>query len=174
MSQTTLENAATRVNQRSYRSVLDELGPSPYSAPEAPVLSATNADGDEVTLEHFAGRNVVLIYYLGDQCVHCIEQLQLAEERFGDFQSLDTEIVAISKDPADEIAEYQADYSLLLLSDPDFSNARRYGSYDDFEEAELHSTLLLDSEGRIHWARVGGDPFTDFDFLLREAAKLAN
>jgi hypothetical protein len=31
---------------------------------------------------------------------------------------------------------------------------------------ELHSTILIDKQGRIHWKRTGGDPFMNIDFLL--------
>ena len=33
------------------------------------------------------------------------------------------------------------------------------------EEIELHSTILIDRQGRVHWKRAGGDPFTDTEFL---------
>jgi hypothetical protein len=58
------------------------------------------------------------------------------------------------------------------LSDPRFENARRFKSFDDFEELALHSTILIDRRGRVHWARTGGDPFTDFDFLFKEIKRL--
>ena len=47
------------------------------------------------------------------------------------------------------------------------TTARRFASYDDFEELELHSTILIDAKGRVHWKRTGGDPFVDVDFLLK-------
>jgi len=55
-----------------------------------------------------------------------------------------------------------------LLSDDEFENALRFRSYDDFEEIELHSTIFIDREGFVRWARTGGDPFMDLDFLLAE------
>ena len=61
---------------------------------------------------------------------------------------------------------------LLLLSDTDHVNARRFTSYDDFEGMELHSTILIDRQGRVHWKRTGGDPFTDTDFLLKEIERM--
>ena len=39
---------------------------------------------------------------------------------------------------------------------------------DDFEDLELHSTILLDGAGRVRWKRTGGDPFSNVDFLLKE------
>ncbi|MEQ1893038.1 MAG: hypothetical protein ABL998_10880, partial [Planctomycetota bacterium] len=52
------------------------------------------------------------------------------------------------------------------------ANARRFTSYDDFEEMELHSTILIDTQGRVHWKRTGGDPFADVDFLLAELTRM--
>jgi hypothetical protein len=45
-------------------------------------------------------------------------------------------------------------------------------SYDDFEEVELHSTILIDRLGRVHWARNGGDPFGDLAFLEKQLGRM--
>ena len=76
------------------------------------------------------------------------------------------------RDSVEKNADAQSDFDLRLLSDPDFASARRFGSYDDFEDVELHSTVLIDPLGRIHFIETGGEPFMDFDFLEREAARL--
>jgi peroxiredoxin len=55
-----------------------------------------------------------------------------------------------------------------LLSDDHFANAHSFHSYDDFEEMELHSTILIDKQGRVYWARTGGDPFSDMSFLVKQ------
>jgi peroxiredoxin len=62
--------------------------------------------------------------------------------------------------------------TLRLLSDADHENARRFTSYDDFEDLELHSTILIDTAGRVHWKHTGGDPFMDTAFLLDEIKRL--
>ena len=61
---------------------------------------------------------------------------------------------------------------LRLLSDPEYANARAWKSYDEFEDLELHSTLLVDGRGRVRWARTGGDPFLDLDFLMQEIERV--
>ena len=45
-------------------------------------------------------------------------------------------------------------------------------SEDDFEEMELHSTILIDREGRVHWARTGGEPFGDMAFLVSQLERM--
>jgi hypothetical protein len=62
--------------------------------------------------------------------------------------------------------------AVRLLSDTDHANARRFRSYDDFEEIELHSTTLIDKQGRAYWARFGGDPFTDMAFLEKQLKRM--
>lgn len=168
------ERFAQYMQQRPYRAtVLDVLGPSRYQSPIAPELAALDAAGEPVKLADYRGSNVLLIFYQGEQCLHCIEQLQLAQEHAAELAELGTRILAVSKDDVERIAGYQDSYDFTLLSDPEFTAARRFASYDDFEELELHSTLLIDRAGRIHWKRIGGEPFTDFDFLVREATRLA-
>ena len=45
-------------------------------------------------------------------------------------------------------------------------------AYDDFEEMEIHSTILIDKKGRVHWARSGGEPFGDMDFLVKQLERM--
>jgi hypothetical protein len=37
---------------------------------------------------------------------------------------------------------------------------------------EIHATLLIDRQGRIHWARTGGDPFSDMPFLEKQLTRM--
>jgi len=87
---------------------------------------------------------------------------------------METEVLAVSSDKPEDNAEALkiGDIPFRLLSDVSLENAKRYKSYDDFEEIALHSTILIDRRGRVHWARTGGDPFMDFDFLVKEIQRL--
>lgn len=162
---------ASRMSYR--RDILDQRGPSRWERPAAPELTALDSRGRQVALDDYAGRHVVLIFYQGGQCVHCMEQMRAANSRAAAFRDLGADIVAVSKDDAETISGYETtDFNIRLLSDKDFANARRFNSYDDFEEIELHSTLLIDDQGRIHWSRHGGDPFMNFDFLQEEIERL--
>jgi peroxiredoxin len=167
------ERLAQALEQRRYRStVLDVVGPSLYRPTLAPELAALDAQGRTVTLADYAGSNVLLIFYLGEECPHCMEQLKLAQEHVERFAEVGTRVLAVSRDTVEDIAQQQEHFDLTLLSDTEFQNARRFASYDDFEDIELHSTILIDATGRLHWVRIGGEPFTDFAFLLEEARKL--
>ena len=84
-------------------------------------------------------------------------------------------VLAVSSTPAEKnsasLKEF-GDLPVRLLSDDHFANARRFHSYDDFEEMELHSTILIDRDGRVHWARNGGDPFSDMAFLVKQLERM--
>jgi len=161
--------------QRNYkRTSLDHLGPQMWESYEAPQLDAPDPKGKRVTLEEYRGKNVLLIFYLGEECPHCLDQLVQIGKKKSEFAQLNTEILAISSNTPEANAASQklGDVPFRLLSDLKFENARRFKSYDDFEDLALHSTVLIDSRGRVHWARNGGDPFTNFDFLLKEIRRL--
>ena len=164
----------TRTKERDYKTaVLDVQGPSLWAPPKAPKLSAFNSQGELTTLENLRGKNVILIFYLGGECLHCMEQIQEANRRASEFDTLETVIVAVSKDDAATLQGYEADgIGITLLSDLEFENARRFRSYDDFEEIELHSTILIDRDGQVHWSQHGGEPFMNFDYLKREVQHL--
>ncbi|GAB5406808.1 MAG: hypothetical protein Aurels2KO_50390 [Aureliella sp.] len=148
--------------------LLEQGGYSCWVPPQAPALEAVDATGQTIELEHLRGKNVVLIFYLGGQCIHCVEQLQAINALSTQFEDRNTVILAVSKDDVQTIADYQEDLDLRLLSDSTFDAARRFFSYDDFEDIELHSTLLINADSQVHWSVHGGEPFMDFKFLLRE------
>ena len=155
--------------QRNYmREDLSAKGPGVFVPNAAPELSALDMHGDEVSLEDYRGQNVVLIFFLGGECVHCVEQLVAIDERSADFARRDAQVLAISSDTPESNRESLelGEFGFRLLSDVNFENAHRFHSYDDFEDIELHSTIFINRQGKIAWARTGGDPFMELDFLL--------
>lgn len=163
------------VPERCYATeTLMALGPNvwhPYAAPE---LSTLDGEGNPVTLEQFRGKNVLLVFYLSDQCVHCVEQLQEVKAKAAEFDRRDTVVLAVSSDSPERNASSDLrDLPFLLLSDSEqHENAIRFRSYDEFEDLELHSTLLIDRKGRVRWGRTGGDPFMELDFILGEIDRI--
>lgn len=146
---------------------LDHLGPSNWAPFKAPMLSVKGIDGKRVRLEDFRGKNILLVFYLSDKCLHCAEQLAAINAKFSEFGATDTVILAVSSDsPEKNRSNDLSKFKLKLLSDENHENARRFAAYDDFEEMELHSTILIDRQGRVRWKRSGGDPFMKIDFLL--------
>jgi peroxiredoxin len=103
-----------------------------------------------------------------------MEQLTAINARASDWSSENTIVLAASSTSPEKNKESAklGKLGLRLLSDHDHENARRFASYDDFEEMELHSTILIDTRGRVHWKRTGGKPFTDVEFLLQSVRRM--
>ena len=161
--------------ERPYRpSELSTYGPANWQPFTAPKLECRDKDGKAVTLEKYKGKNVLLIFYLNEACVHCVEQLGKINERLKDFSDKNTVVLGVSSATPEKNKESLklGDFGITLLSDTAHENARRFASYDDFEEMELHSTILIDGDGRIRWKRTGGDPFMNIDYLLREITRI--
>ena len=162
--------------QRNYlRTSLEQFGPNRWEPYEAPKLDVRDAEAKRVTLEDYRGKNVLLVFYLGAECPHCMRQLHDIGDKKSEWERLNTVVLAVSSTPPEKNSQGLkafGDLPVRLLSDDHYANARRFHSYDDFEEAELHSTILIDREGRVRWARNGGDPFGDMAFLVKHVERM--
>ena len=159
--------------QRNYRTMgLDKFGPAIWQPFAAPALDARDSTGARVSLDEFKGRNVILVFYLGAGCAHCVSQIKDLSERSDKWKGLDADVVAVSSDTVASNAASQSSLKVRLLADDQFKNARLFKSFDDFEEMPIHSTMLIDKTGRVHWARHGGGPFTDYDFLAAQLERM--
>ncbi len=161
--------------ERPYRiDSLAHLGPIDWQPYPAPQLRCVDAEGKPVTLEEFRGKNVLLVFYLGDECAHCVEQLKGINARADDWANENTVVLGVSSATPEQnkASAKLGKLPMRLLSDHEHENARRFASYDDFEELELHSTLLIDTQGRVHWKRTGGKPFSDVEFLLASVKRM--
>jgi peroxiredoxin len=162
--------------QRNYLNMaLDRFGPNTWEPYEAPKLDVRDPEGKSVSLQDYKEKNLVLVFYLGRECLHCMKQLQHINAKRSDWDRLQTVVLAVSSNKPEDNARYVKEMAVpaaRILSDKNFENARRFKSYDDFEEMELHSTILIDKKGRVHWARNGGAPFEDIPFLIRQVERM--
>ena len=162
--------------QRNYGRVpLDKFGPNIWAPYVAPSLSVLDSDGKSVSLDAYKGKNVILVFYLGRECPHCIEQLRKLRGKNDEWQRLEATVLAVSANTPEDNRRYADSLKvdgITLLSDPKFENAKHYQSYDDFEDIPLHSTVLIDRGGRVHWASIGGAPFEDMQFLSKQLERM--
>ncbi|MEQ9406598.1 MAG: redoxin domain-containing protein [Fuerstiella sp.] len=116
---------------------------------------------------------VILVFYYGYNCSHCVAQLFALQKDLSFFHELGAEVVAVSSDqPAytrKQYAEY-GDFFFPVLSDPDLSVSEAWGVYvrrtDDQQENMLHGTFVIDRDGRVVFANRGYEPFVDNRSLL--------
>ncbi len=132
-------------------------------------------EGKPGTLDDFKGKNVILVFYLGRECLHCMNQLKTLQSKNEAWSSANAVVLAVSPNKPEETREALKSAkldSIRFLADPDRANARTFRAYDDFEEIELHATILIDKQGRIHWASIGGEPFDKMDFLEKQLKRM--
>ncbi len=160
------------------RPALDSLGSFRWTPQPAPPLSVMGSDGKPIALSDFHGRPVLLVFYLGGGCLHCVEQLRLLAPRTEDFKKAGIEILAISTETVEGLAKTREKagkdgrIAFRLAADPTLAAFQQWHAHDDFEGTPLHGVFLIDGEGRVRWQDIGFEPFTDFHFLLPEARRL--
>jgi len=166
----------TPETERTYNTdSLEKFGPKQWSAIAAPELEATDVEGKTVRLSDLKDQNVILVFYLGKECPHCLKQLRELKAKSSEWKRLNTVVLAVSNNTPEQnkaLLGDEAYQGIRFLSDSKYANAKRYLSYDDFEEMELHSTILIDKEGKLRWSRVGGEPFEDMPFLTKSIESL--
>ncbi len=147
---------------------LARLGPSRWSPSPAPAWELSGPEGRRIALRDYAGRPVVVVFFLGFGCIHCVEQLAGLGPRAAEFERAGLSLVAIGTDALDAPVAI----GFPLLADPELQVFRSYRAYDDFEDMPLHGTFLVDAAGLVRWEDVSFEPFTDVDFLLEESRRL--
>jgi peroxiredoxin/tetratricopeptide (TPR) repeat protein len=160
------------------RPTLDSLGPLRWSPHPAPAWSLPENGGRELALEKFKGGPVLLLFYLGSGCRHCIEQLNTFSPYSPRYTKAGIPIVAISTDAASylnktsEQASLPTGFPFPIVANPDLSQFKAYGAYDDFENQPLHGIFLVDGAQRIRWQDISFRPFDKPEWLLEEAQRL--
>lgn len=158
---------------------LDKLGPFQWSPPAAHPFSLPNAKGETVSLADYSGRPLLVIFFLGRGCIHCMEQLNAFTPMVEAYRKAGIEIVAISTDSVDGLNqtfqdsdEEQHPFPFTLLSDESLDRFKAYRAYDDFEAMALHGTYLIDGEQQIRWQEISFEPFMHPEWLLEECERL--
>ncbi len=161
------------------RASLVELGPLSWTPYQAPGFELVDTEGMSWSLEERLKerRFTVLVFYLGGQCAHCMQQLDLLGRAHGALTELGADVVGISTDDeeATRLLKHNGEgvsFPMRLLADPDLVVFKRYRCHDDFEEQPLHGIYLIDSKGGVRFHRVAAEPFLDVEFLKEEVRRV--
>ena len=160
------------------RPPLASLGPFHWHPPVEPSWEAMDLQGNVLQHGGMEGKPRLLLFYLGFECGHCVEQVQAFAKVAPDFKALGVEIAAVTLEPIAiapgifKAAGKNGKLPMTVLSDASMAAFKQFHAYDDFEDSPLHATVLVDKENRIRWLDVSWQPFTDTAFLLAEAKRL--
>jgi peroxiredoxin/tetratricopeptide (TPR) repeat protein len=160
------------------RPPLDSLGPFRWAPAPAPDWVLRDSENDKIALKNFRGKPVVVLFYLGAGCVHCIEQLNLFAPVASEYKEAGISIVAVSTESVEglqktlEKSKSEDGFPFPLVSNEDLEVFKAYRAYDDFERMPLHGAFLIDGDGLVRWQDISFEPFTETKFLLSEAKRL--
>ena len=153
------------------RPKIEGLGPLSWVPPVAPGFSLKDGSGKKVSLKDYAGKPVIVLFFLGAACERCMEQINAFATEAESFRKAGFEIVAISPDPQDEVKKMKP-FPFPILANPDLKVFKSWRTFDDFEDMALHGTFVVDTAGKLRWMDTGFAPFTDAKFVLTEAQRL--
>ena len=124
--------------------------PLPVGA-EAPDFSLPDQDGNIVSLAELRGKNVVLVFYPGDETPICTRQMCSVRDRWEDYAATGAEVVGISTDSVESHQEFAKhhDLPLRLLSDSDQAVANLYGARSLIPGKVARSVFVIDAKGTI-------------------------
>lgn len=160
------------------RPEIKTLGPLHWSPFPAEPIALNDTKANPWTLADLKGKkNVVVLFFLGGKCAHCMQQLQVFGKEIQALKALNTELVAVSTDgpeAAKTLKENQdgVKFPMTMLADPNLEVFKSYRAYDDFEALPLHGTFLIDTRGEVRYQKLSADPFLDVEFIKGEAARV--
>lgn len=116
-----------------------------------------NQHGEDVSLEDFRGKNIVLYFYPKDMTPGCTTQARDFRDKHEEFKELDTVIIGISPDPIERHQKFidKHDLPFQLLADENHEVAELYEVWKlkkmfgkEFYGIE-RSTFIMDREGIV-------------------------
>jgi peroxiredoxin len=153
--------AQANAKDMGLRPDLDQLGPFRWTPSDAPKWRLRDKDGQPRALADYKGKPLLVIFYLGKGCSHCMEQLNEFAPATGKFKKLGVDMVAVSTDTVAGLKQTFADLALNtkqfpfpLVSDARLEVFKAFRAYDDFEETPLHGTFLIDAAGKVRWQDI--------------------
>ena len=124
---------------------------------KAPDFTLLDQNGENVSLNDFRGKKVILYFYPKDSTPGCTKQACAFSELNPHFIEANAQIIGISKDSVASHKRFEQKYQLpfILLSDSELEVIK---SYDVWKEKKLYgkigmgvvrSTYLIDETGMI-------------------------
>jgi len=155
---------------------LDPLGPLLWKPSPAPGWNLSDQDGRALASADYAGKPVVVVFYLGFGCLHCVEQLKAFVAMHEQYAKAGIGMVAISSESMEQLRRacgtLEKKFPFPIGADPELGVFKAFHCHDGFENQPLHGTFLIDGKGKVRWQDIGPDPYMDAKFLLDEAQRL--
>ncbi|CAH1001570.1 Putative peroxiredoxin [Neolewinella maritima] len=128
---------------------------------KAPLFELYSHEKNAVKLDDYRGRRLLVLFFPLAFTGTCTEELCTMRDALSEYNSLETDIVAISVDSVFTLERFRAAEGLNfpLLSDFNKEVSRQYGAlYDTFvlgmEGVSKRAAFVVDEEGVIRYTEV--------------------
>jgi peroxiredoxin Q/BCP len=100
---------------------------------KAPVITLNDQDGEEISLNDFKGKNIVLYFYPKDNTSGCTKEACNFRDDFPRFGKLNAVILGVSPDSIESHKKFAGKYDLpfKLLSDEKKEVIEKYGVWKE-------------------------------------------
>ncbi|MGB7288860.1 MAG: peroxiredoxin [Candidatus Macondimonas sp.] len=119
---------------------------------KAPSFTLPTADGRQVSLSDYRGRQPVVVYfYPKDDTPGCTAEACAFRDQYEDFKQAGAEVIGISSDAPEAHAKFASKHRLpfLLLSDRDGAVRKSYGVPATLGLLPGRVTFVVDREGIV-------------------------
>jgi len=126
----------------------------------APTFTLPSQTGEQISLDSFHGKWVVLYFYPKDMTTGCTIEAHKFQDALPQFDAKNAVILGVSVDTVDSHKQFCTKDSLTfhLLADPDHKVVSAYGSLGGFVGITManRNTFLIDPQGKIAkvWVKV--------------------
>ncbi len=131
---------------------------------KAPVFALEGSDGNQHSLQQYAGKTIVMYFYPRDNTPGCTKEACGFRDNYKELIDKGVVLLGVSKDSIAAHGKFISNYSLpfVLLSDPDTTVMQAYGAfgekimYGKKTTGTIRSTVIIGPDGiiRKHWAKV--------------------
>ncbi|MCT9929148.1 thioredoxin-dependent thiol peroxidase [Planotetraspora sp. A-T 1434] len=126
----------------------------------APDFTLTDADGNDVSLESFRGKRVILYFYPAAMTPGCTKQACDFRDNLGALTGKGFVVLGVSKDKPAKLQQFREHDGLTfpLLSDVGLDVHKAYGAYGEKTNygktimGVIRSTFVIDADGKIEKA----------------------
>jgi thioredoxin-dependent peroxiredoxin len=124
---------------------------------KAPAFTLSDAEGNQVSLSDFVGKNVIVYFYPAASTPGCTTQACDFRDNMASLQSAGYVVLGVSKDKLPALQKFAAEENLSfpLLSDEDLTVHHAYGAFGEKSmygkkvQGVLRSTFVVDGEGTL-------------------------
>lgn len=123
----------------------------------APEFCVNDQDGNQISLNMYKGKKIVLYFYPRDNTPGCTTEACDFRDRINEFENLDAVVIGVSKDSEKSHIKFRDKLELpfILLSDTELEVHRKFGTwvekkmYGKTYMGTQRATFIIGSDGKI-------------------------